>query len=108
MFETLTKALRARSGDLLLDDLIQMLTEGESEWVKDDRDLMVALAPFHDCAQRIGLDPAAVFAEAAARGPVTIANVVQTFGARTDITPTAFAFTVRDTPDGPEYSTPDR
>ena len=108
MFETLNQALRTRSGDLLLDDLVDMLTDGESEWVKDDRDLIVALAPFHDCAQRIGLDPAAVFAEAAARGPTTIANVVRTFGARTDITPKAWLFTVRETPDGPEYATADR
>lgn len=103
MFETLNQALRTRSADLLLDDLVDLLTDGEPDWVKDDRDLMVALAPFHDCARRIGLDPATVFAQAATRGPATVADVVRTFGARTDITPEAFGFALRETSDGPEY-----
>ncbi|WP_354697187.1 hypothetical protein DSM112329_02818 [Paraconexibacter sp. AEG42_29] len=104
MFETVNKALRTRSGALLLNGLVDLLQEGETEWRKDSRDLMMAIAPFHDCAQRIGLDPATVFEEAAARGPASFADVVRQFGARTDITPAGFAFVLRTTPDGPVYT----
>jgi hypothetical protein len=106
LLEALNHALRKRSGDLLLHGLVDLLIDGESDWVKDERDLMVALAPFHDCARRIGLDPAAVFAQAAARGPAEIAGAVRTFGARPEVTLAAFGYIVRDTPDGPAYAGP--
>jgi hypothetical protein len=104
MFDTLNQALGTRSADLLVNGLVDLLTAGASEWVKDHRDLMVAIAPFHDCARRIGLDPAAVFAEAATRGPATVADVVRAFGTRTDITPKAFGFALHETSDGPQYA----
>jgi hypothetical protein len=31
------------------------LVDGESAWVRDWRDLLLAPAPLHDCAQRLGL-----------------------------------------------------
>lgn len=79
-----------------------LLVDGESSWVLDWRDLMIALAPLHDCAHRLGLDRAAVFAEAAAHRPPTLASVVKLFGARTDITLAAFGLRLdEDAPGGP-------
>src|SRR3954467_5791402 len=98
-----TEALRTRSPDALLAGLHRLLTEHEQTWLLDWRDLLVALAPYHDCARRLGLDPATVFDTAATAGPPSLADHVRTFGRRTDITPRAFAFTVVDTPDGPAY-----
>jgi hypothetical protein len=66
--DALTIAVRTRSADLLRDDLVELLMAGESAWVQDYRELMLNLAPYHGCARRIGKDPAALFADAAARG----------------------------------------
>jgi hypothetical protein len=43
-----SRALRTGSAEHLRADPLDVLVEGESEWIKDSRDLMVALAPFHD------------------------------------------------------------
>jgi hypothetical protein len=98
-----TDALRARSPELLVSGLVETLTEGEREWAKDVRDLLVALAPFHDCARRLGLDAADVFQQAAELGPPDLRETVIEFGRRTDISPAAFAFAVEDAPGGPRY-----
>jgi hypothetical protein len=64
---------------------------------------MLALAVFHDCARRLGVDPIAMFDHAAAScGPQT-ADLVRVFGRRSDITPAAFGFVVVDERDGPVY-----
>jgi hypothetical protein len=98
-----TDALRARSPELLVSGLGETLTEGEREWAKDVRELLVALAPFHDCARRLGLDAADVFRQAAELGPPELRETVIEFGRRTDISPAAFAFAVEDAPGGPRY-----
>ena len=98
-----SEALRARSAELLHARLIFDLRDGEQEWLKDFRDLMVALAPFHDCAQRLGLDPAIAFREAAENGPESLREVVTEFGQRRDVTPAAFGYVVVDGPMGPSY-----
>jgi hypothetical protein len=99
-----TRAVRSGSGELLKYELHGLLVDGESEWVKDWRDLLIALAPMHDCARRLGLDPAAVFDEAAKDAPATLAEHVRRFGARTDVTPTSFGFRLDEqAPGGPAY-----
>ncbi len=98
-----TDVLRSGSPERLHDALVSTLTEHEQEWLRDFRDLMVVLAPFHDCAERLGLDPAAAFREAANEGPPSLRMVVADFGARTDVTPSAFGFLVVDTAAGPVY-----
>ena len=98
-----SRALRTGSTEHLRSDLVDVLVEGEEEWRKDSRDLMMALAPFHDCARRLKADPAALFESAAAEGPESLREVVTAFGARTDVNPATFAFEVTQTADGPDY-----
>lgn len=98
-----SEALRARSPHLLREALLSDLCDGERDWLNDPRDLMVALAPYHDCAPRLGLDVAATFRDAADAGPTSLRQIVAEFGARSDVTPTAFRFAVVEGPDGPSY-----
>lgn len=98
-----SEALRARSPKLLHQALVADLRDGESDWLKDSRDLLVALAPYHDCARRLGLDLPATFRSAADDGPETLRHVVVEFGTRDDITPDAWGFAVVNGPDGPSY-----
>lgn len=102
-----TEALKLQSPDALRAALLRLLTDGESDWLKDWRDLMVAMAPYHDCATRLGLDPAALFDDVARQGPQALAGIVRTFGQRTDITPSAFGFTLTTSQDGIAYEWPE-
>jgi hypothetical protein len=94
-----------RTGDLRLveADLVDLLVTGEEEWLKDERDLMMALAPHHDCARRLGADVAALFQRAAAAGPASVRETVEEFGRRTDVSPQAFGFWLEETPEGLRY-----
>jgi hypothetical protein len=99
-----TRAIRSGSAQVLRDELHRLLVDGESTWVRDWRDLLIALAPLYDCARRLGLDPATVFSVAAAEGPPTLAEHVKAFGARTDIALAAFGFRLdEEAPGGPAY-----
>jgi hypothetical protein len=103
VIEVPTRAVRAQAPDVLRDGLLRMLIDGEDEWVKDWRDLLVALAPYHDCARRLGLDPVVLFDAVAGLGPLSVGTLVRDFGRRTDVTPEAFGYVVTETPDGPRY-----
>lgn len=103
MIETPTRALRARDPQELHTGLLHILIEGEEEWLKDWRDLLVGLAPYHDCARRLGLDPVAVFDAVAQDAPSKLQGIVRDFGRRTDVTPEAFGYVVTETTDGPRY-----
>jgi len=98
-----TEALRLASPEVWERALLATLRDGEEDWARDDRDLMVFIAPFHDCARRLGLDVAAAFRGVAEQGPERLRGVVTRFGARDDVTPSAFAFELRDEPGGPRY-----
>ena len=98
-----SRPLRSGSSEELQRAIVADLVEGEPEWVKDSRDLMMVLAPFHDCAQRLGLDVAATFRAAADEGPESLRRVVTQFGERNDVTPAAFGYAVVEGPDGPSY-----
>jgi hypothetical protein len=95
--------LRSASAEELRAAIVADLIEGADEWLKDSRDLMVALAPFHHCARTLGLDVAATFREAAARGPESLRAVVTDFGERNDVTLGAFGWVVVEGPEGPSY-----
>ena len=98
-----TIALRERLPERLQDALLatalgQLLQPG------DARDTMVGLAVHHVVAQRIGVVPAALFDEIAARlpgGPVP--DLLRSFGSRQDITPEAFGWQLVQTPQGPDF-----
>src|SRR6266480_3615749 len=98
-----TRALRTADPELLRAGLVRVIEEREDEWTRDWRDLLLALAPYHDCARRLGLDPAQVFAEAAEQSPPALQEIVREFGRREDVTPAAFGFYVEETADGPRY-----
>ncbi len=101
--DDVTQLLRRGDPSLVEADLVDLLVSGEEEWVKDDRDLMMALAPHHDCARRLGADVPALFERAAAAGPASLRDLVEEFGRRTDVSPEAFGFCVEETPEGPRY-----
>jgi hypothetical protein len=89
-------ALRAELDGLLRDQA--------DVWRLDPRDLMIALAPLHDCARRLGADPEELFAAAADHAPAGLEGVVRDFGARRDITLAAFGFRLdEEAPGGPAY-----
>jgi hypothetical protein len=98
-----TRALRQADPEVLRAGLVGVIGQREEEWTRDWRDLLLALAPYHDCARRLGLDPAEVFDEAAERSPAALREVVREFGRRSDVTSAAFGFFVEDTPEGPRY-----
>ncbi len=101
--DEVTQLLRKGDPSLVEADLVHLLVSGEQEWLKDDRDLMMALAPHHDCARRLGADVPALFSRAADAGPASVRELVEEFGRRTDVTPQAFGFCVEETPEGPRY-----
>jgi hypothetical protein len=69
----------------------------------DWRDVLVALAPFYDCAVRLGLDPVDLFDRASAGSPDDLRRLVQGFARRSDITLDAFDWTLTMLSDGPCY-----
>jgi hypothetical protein len=101
--DQVTQLLRTGDPRLVEADLVDLLVTGEQEWLKDERDLMMALAPHHDCARRLGADVAALFRRAAAAGPASLREQVEEFGRRTDVSPRAFGFCVEETPEGLRY-----
>jgi hypothetical protein len=103
MIDAPTQALRHSSPTALRAGLLTMLRDGELKWLKDRRDLLVAMAPYHDCARRLDLDPATFFASVATEAPMPLADIVRLFGERSDVTPTAFGFRLVMTSDGATY-----
>ena len=101
-----TSALRLRSVDLLHQALLATAIAtclSEDTW--DDRDLMVTVALHWVVAQRLGMDPATMFARIASRIPnPEVANVLTVFGNRDDITLRAFGWQDVTTDDGPDFS----
>jgi hypothetical protein len=96
-----TAALREQSPSVLRGGLLWLLRSYDG---KDPHDLMLGLAPFHDCARRLGLDVHQVFNDAADAAGGTGAQVARDFGQRTDVTPDAFAYVVETGPKGPAYA----
>ena len=96
-----TAALRTGSVSLLKEGLIRFLRACDP--VHDHRDVMVGLAPLHDCARRIGADPDALFQAAAHEVGGEAAEIASTFGRRSDITPRAFDYHLETSSAGPEY-----
>jgi hypothetical protein len=95
-----TGALRENSPSILLGGLIWTLRVYDG---KDPRDLMLSLAPFHDCARRLGLDVSQVFDDAADVVGGEAGEVARVFARRSDVTPDAFACAVESGPDGLKY-----
>lgn len=96
-----TRALRAESRDPLRTGIVEYLLA--SMPVRDWRDVLVGFAPLHDFACCLGVDPATFFDDTVRDLPGEVADLVRTFGRRTDVTPRAFGFQVVEEPTGPAY-----
>ena len=103
VIDAATDALRRGSPDALKAGLLRLLDDGELQWLQDRRDLLVAMAPYYDCARRLQLDPATFFAAVADEGPLPLADIVRSFGDRLDVTPAAFGFRLVMSPEGASY-----
>jgi hypothetical protein len=99
-----TEALRLASPDVWRRSLLATLRDHEEDWVRDYRDLLVTIAPYHDCARRLGLDVEEAFGSVAEEGPERLRDTVARFGARTDVTPSTFGFELREEPGGLAYA----
>jgi hypothetical protein len=102
-YEQATQPLRLRSPELLLSTLAAYLRGAGPEIEADWRDVLVSLAPYHDCAVRIGMDPILLFDVASTGQPDAIRDLAMTFARRSDITLENFGWVMRDTPAGPCY-----
>jgi hypothetical protein len=69
----------------------------------DYRDVFVGWAPFFDCAQRLGVDPIALFDTAGKDCSPRMRDLAGTFARRTDVTLKAFVWRLDDLPEGPCY-----
>jgi hypothetical protein len=103
VIDAATDALRRCSPDVLKTGLLRLLHDGELQWLQDRRDLLVAMAPYYDCARRLELDPATFFGSVADQGPLALADIVRSFGERSDVTPSAFGYRLVMTPAGATY-----
>jgi hypothetical protein len=102
--EALTLALREGSPERLREGLVRLLPrEGPDDEVADWRDLVMDLAPYHDCARRLGLDPRVLFEWIARKLPAEVAGTVRALGKREEVAPEEFGFALVDDPDGPRY-----
>lgn len=71
--------------------------------VMDWRDDLVAFAPYVHVARALGLDVRTLFNDAAVHAVPDLADVMRTFGRRTDVTLGAFGWRQVETPDGPTF-----
>jgi len=95
-----TAALREKSRSTLHGGLVWTMRAYDG---KDTRDLMLSLAPFHDCARRLGLEVSQVFDDAADAVGGEAGEIARVFGRRSDVTSHGFMFTVESSPDGLAY-----
>jgi hypothetical protein len=103
--DDLVAALRERSPDHLRAGLSAVLgraTNDEGE-IRDWRDLVMDLAPYHDCARRIGIDPRVLFEWIARKVPAEVAGPVRALGKRDRLDPAEFGFALIEEEDGPRY-----
>ncbi|UJA19342.1 hypothetical protein HJD18_03395 [Thermoleophilia bacterium SCSIO 60948] len=88
---------------MLKRELLALVSDGSSRWESDERDLLVALAPFYDCARRLDADPTEVFDAVAAEAPGAIADCIRCFGRRGAFDPNNWDFYVVPATDGEGY-----
>ena len=101
--DSLQLALREASPEHLRDGLVRVLGRQGDEDVADWRDLVMDLAPYHDCARRIGLDPRVLFEWIARRLPADVAGTVRQLGKRREVKGEEFGFALVEEPEGPRY-----
>ena len=98
-----TEALRTRDGQLLLEELERYVAAAAPELVRDVRDVLVGLAPYVDCARRLGIEPIELFDRASGSVGGAMRETMRTFARRTDVTLEAFGWHLVELPEGPCY-----
>jgi len=96
-------ALRTQSAELLGVDLNRYMVASELDVESDWRDVLVGLAPFYDCARRLGIDPVKLFERASKDLNEKTRELTRAFAGRSDITLDAFGWTLESTAEGPCY-----
>jgi hypothetical protein len=74
--------------------------------VGDWRDLLVSLAPYHHCAQKLAMDIPRLFDQVTPYALPDAAPYFETFGRRTDVTLGVFGWREIDTPYGKRIHSP--
>ena len=96
-------ALRSRSPEMLAASLRECLIWADEPAQVDQRDVLVAFAPFYDCAQRLGLDPVRLFDEASTDARPHVRKLAGSFARRRDVSLDVFGWKMTTTADGPCY-----
>jgi hypothetical protein len=96
-------ALRRGSTERLHTELAEYLVASEPDVEIDYRDVLVGLAPYYDCAERLGVDPVLLFDAASRDLGQNARRLARDFARRTDITLRDFGWQLTADPDGPCY-----
>ena len=96
-------ALRMRSPTRLEVELHRYLVASEPDVEIDARDVIGGLAPFYDCAQRLGIDPVQLFETASGDLRQSTRELASVFARRSDISLYSFGWELEDTVNGPCY-----
>jgi hypothetical protein len=84
-------------------ELARYVAAAESTLQADFRDVLVGLAPYFDCAERLGLDPVALIDSATATASEAMRKTARTFARRSDVTLNAFGWRLIERSEGPCY-----
>lgn len=96
-----TLAARQQNRDWLFTGLVGAVIANYI--IPPKRNIEVSLAIYHHCAQKIGLSPASLFAEAAQLAQPALAEQLLAFGPRTDVNLKQFGWQEQKTPEGVRY-----
>ena len=96
-----TLAVRQNSRDWLFTGLIGAVMANYI--IPPKRNVDVSLAVYHHCAQKIGVSPAELFAEAAQHAQPDLAQKLHHFGHRADVNLKQFGWQEQKTPEGVRY-----
>jgi hypothetical protein len=100
----LSSALNEGSVDSLCAAFAWLARTESAHPTPDWRDTMINLTPFIDCARRLGKDPAQLLGPIAERdGAEWFRQTFTTFVARSDVTLSAFGWSLVETPTGRAY-----
>lgn len=96
-----TLAVRQNNRDWLLSGLVGAVISNYV--IPPKRNIDVSLAVYHHCAQKIGISPTELFAEAACFARPELAEKLASFGRRADVTLKQFGWQEQKTPEGVRY-----
>jgi hypothetical protein len=97
-------ALQARSVDRLRSGFRLVVAAEATGRGWDPRDAMIEMAPFVDCARRLGHDPASLLGPIAASGPDWYRQTFESFVARRPAVELSdFGWSLVDSPQGRAY-----